>query len=178
MITSRTASKTFAEKAAWAFVESEKPTFSIITLCPPIVFGPVVHYLNSLESLNTSNQRIRDMIQGKHKSELPPSMVSIWVDVRDVAMAHVKAIEIPEAANKRFFVTAGHYSNQEIAKCIRESFPEYREAVPEGVPGGGDPPEGSFGYDNGKAREVLGVEFRSLKESIVDTVRSLKEVGV
>lgn len=29
------ASKTFAEKAAWDFVEKEKPNFTIATMCPP-----------------------------------------------------------------------------------------------------------------------------------------------
>lgn len=32
-------SKTFAEKAAWEFVEKEKPNFSISTMCPPLVLG-------------------------------------------------------------------------------------------------------------------------------------------
>jgi nucleoside-diphosphate-sugar epimerase len=36
------ASKTFAEKAAWDFVAKEKPTFSISTINPPMVYGPIV----------------------------------------------------------------------------------------------------------------------------------------
>lgn len=36
------ASKTFAEKAAWEFVEKEKPNFTISTINPPMVFGPIV----------------------------------------------------------------------------------------------------------------------------------------
>jgi nucleoside-diphosphate-sugar epimerase len=36
------ASKTFAEKAAWDYVEKEKPNFSISTINPPMVFGPIV----------------------------------------------------------------------------------------------------------------------------------------
>jgi nucleoside-diphosphate-sugar epimerase len=36
------ASKTFAEKAAWDFVEKEKPNFSLSTINPPMVFGPIV----------------------------------------------------------------------------------------------------------------------------------------
>jgi nucleoside-diphosphate-sugar epimerase len=67
------ASKTFAEKAAWDFLEQEKPNFSIATMCPPLVLGPIVHYLNSLDALNTSNQRVRDIIQGKAKEEIPPT---------------------------------------------------------------------------------------------------------
>ena len=32
-------SKKFAEKAAWEFMETEKPQFDLITLAPPGVFG-------------------------------------------------------------------------------------------------------------------------------------------
>ena len=67
------ASKTFAERAAWDFLEQEKPDFTISTMCPPLVLGPIVHYLNSLDALNTSNQRLRDTIQGKMKDKFPPS---------------------------------------------------------------------------------------------------------
>lgn len=35
-------SKTFAERAAWDFVEKEKPNFVISTINPPMVFGPIV----------------------------------------------------------------------------------------------------------------------------------------
>jgi len=43
------ASKTFAEKAAWDFVEKEKPNFTISTINPPLVFGPVVSNLTQHE---------------------------------------------------------------------------------------------------------------------------------
>lgn len=36
------ASKTFAEKAAWEFVEKEKPNFTLSTINPPMVYGPIV----------------------------------------------------------------------------------------------------------------------------------------
>jgi hypothetical protein len=36
------ASKAFAEKAAWDFVEKEKPSFSLSTINPSLVFGPIV----------------------------------------------------------------------------------------------------------------------------------------
>lgn len=65
------ASKTFAEKAAWDFVAQEKPNFTISTLNPPLVIGPIVHHLASLDGLNTSNQRTRDCMLGKWKDEIP-----------------------------------------------------------------------------------------------------------
>lgn len=98
--------------------------------------------------------------------------------MRDLALAHVKAAELPEAANKRFFVTAGYFSNEEIADIVRENFPELKDKVPaKGTKGGGYPAEGIYKYDNSRTREVLGIQFRSLKDSIVDTVKSLQAVG-
>jgi len=73
------ASKTFAERAAWDFVEREKPNFTLATMCPPLVLGPIVHYLNSLDGLNTSNQRIRDIMLGKAKEEIPPTGTFLWL---------------------------------------------------------------------------------------------------
>ncbi|KAL3427609.1 NAD dependent epimerase/dehydratase [Phlyctema vagabunda] len=172
------ASKTFAEKAAWDFVEREKPNFSIATMCPPLVFGPVVHYLNSLDGLNTSNQRVRNFIAGDNTAEIPDTGTYLWVDVRDLALAHVKSIEVPAAANKRFFITAGYFSNREVVDLIRKNFPEYAAKLPGKDVKGGDYPEGGiYKFDNSRVKEVLGIEFRSLEESVTDLVKSLKAVS-
>ncbi|EAU34910.1 conserved hypothetical protein [Aspergillus terreus NIH2624] len=170
------ASKTFAEKAAWDFVEKEKPNFDVATINPPLVLGPVVHYLNSLDAINTSNNRIANMIRGNCKDKLPPSGTFLWVDVHEVALAHVRAIEVPEAGGQRFFLTAGLYSNKEIADIIRDSFPELADKLPsKDEPS--DMPTDVYGYDNTKSIQVLGIKYRSLKESVVETVKSLLTIG-
>lgn len=64
--------------------------------------------------------------------------------MRDLAECHVKAAELSEAGGKRFFVTAGYFSNREIADIIRESFPELASKVPETAKGGGYPEEGAL----------------------------------
>jgi len=172
------ASKTFAERAAWDFVEREKPNFTLATMCPPLVLGPIVHYLNSLDGLNTSNQRIRDIMLGKAKEEIPPTGTFLWVDVRDLAQCHVAAIEKEAAADKRFFITAGYFSNKEIAQIVGKHYPQYKEGLPTEKTSGGDyPEEGVYKFDNKRSIDVLGVEYRSLDESIKDTVKSLQAVG-
>ncbi len=115
---------------------------------------------------------------GKAKEDIPATGTYLWVDVRDVALAHVKAIELPAAANKRFFITAGHFSNKEIVDIIREAFPDLADKLPsKDVKGGDYPEDGVYKYDNGRSVEVLGLQYRSLKESVVDTVKSLQAVG-
>ncbi|KAL8869022.1 MAG: hypothetical protein Q9174_004582 [Haloplaca sp. 1 TL-2023] len=169
------ASKTFAEKAAWDFVEKEKPASDQLQMCPPLVFGPIHPKLQTLDTLNTSNQRIRDMMLGKMQDEIPPSGVHIWIDVRDLALAHVRAAERDEAQGKRFFVTAGYYSNSELADCLKELSPGLEGKI---AKKGGEFPEGGyFDFDNSRTKETLGVEFRSLKEMVKDTIPTLKAIG-
>ncbi|KAJ5542313.1 hypothetical protein N7535_004733 [Penicillium sp. DV-2018c] len=171
------ASKTFAEKAAWDFVKNEKPNFDIATINPPLVFGPIVPYLNSLEAINTSNQRMRNLVQGKMKEKIDPTGNFLWVDVRDVALAHVRAIEVPEAGGERFFVTAGHFSNKEIADIARETHPQLESKLPaKDAPS--DFPANVYGYDNSKSQKILGLKYRPLKETVSDTVDSILAVGV
>jgi nucleoside-diphosphate-sugar epimerase len=172
------ASKTFAEKAAWEFAKNEKPNFTLSAMNPPLVFGPIVHYLNSLDGLNTSNQRIRNLITGQCKDEIPDTGTYLWIDVRDLALAHVKAIELDEAADKRFFITAGYFSNKEVCEIIRRNFPEYEKKLPgKDVKGGDYPKGGVYKFNNSRTVKVLGIKFRSLEESVVDTVKSLKAVS-
>jgi nucleoside-diphosphate-sugar epimerase len=60
------------------------------------------------------------------------------VDVRDVAFAHVMALEKAVAGGKRFFVVGGYCSNREVIDIIRKQFPEYQKNLPSpSVPGGG-----------------------------------------
>jgi nucleoside-diphosphate-sugar epimerase len=171
------ASKTFAEKAAWDFVEKEKPNFALTTLCPPLVLGPIVHYLNSLDRLNTSNTRLRDAIAGKYRDAYPPGGPYIWVDVRDLALLHVKAISA-KIGNERYFVTAGHFSGKGLVDIIRKDFPEYKDQLTrEGTEDSAYPKEGVYKVNNKKASELLGKQWISLEKSVVDTVKSLKAVG-
>lgn len=171
------ASKTFAERATWDFVAKEKPNFDIATINPPLVLGPIVHYLNTLEAINTSNQRLRNIIQGKMKAQLAPTGTFLWVDVRDVALAHVRAIEVEQAGGKRFFVTAGYFSNKDLVEIVRQSHPELEPKLPP-TDSVSDLPDNIYEINNARSQEVLGLKYRQLKEAVADTVDSLLAVGI
>lgn len=168
-------SKTFAERAAWKFLQDTKPQFTLATINPALVFGPIVHHLNSLDAINTSNARFRDMMSGRMREGIAPTGTFYWVDVRDVALAHVRALERESAAGQRFLLAASTFSNCEIAKIIRARFADLRPLLPENCES--DLPKDLYGVDCSKSREFLDLDFTELKRCTVDTVESLLAVG-
>lgn len=86
-------SKILAENAAWDFVKKNNDPFRMVVINPTLVNGPMLQ-----PSLNTSSGALLDFYKGAH--EVVPSGFMSWVDVRDIAKAHVKAME-DESANGR-----------------------------------------------------------------------------
>ncbi|CAN8104714.1 unnamed protein product [Discula destructiva] len=170
------ASKKFMEQAAWAFIAEHKPHFDLATINNTFTFGPIQPHLPSLDAINASNLRVRDLVLGTLRAApLPPTFpVFTWVDVRDVALAHVRAMTVPLAAGgQRFYVVGGHFSNWRLAECIRRTHPALADWLPEG--GEDDFPVDVYGFDNRRSREVLGLEYRGFEESVRDTVDSILE---
>lgn len=170
--------KVFAEKAAWNFIEEERPNFDLVVINNTFTFGPIPRHLRSLDAMNTSNHRIRDILLGKMRSGLPPTApVFTFVDVRDVALAHVRALTIPEAGGRRFYVVGGHFSNKRVADIVRRSKPDLAALMPpEDSPD--DLPSDVYGFDNGRSRKILGIEYTSLEKSVGDTVNSIIGSGL
>ncbi len=59
-----------------------QPNFDVTTLLPPMVYGPVVHHVNDVKSLNTSSGDIYRLINGSEK-EVPDTSFWAFADVRD-----------------------------------------------------------------------------------------------
>lgn len=166
-------SKTTAEQAAWDFVQ-EGVTFDLVTVCPPLVLGPVIR-LHSLENINTSNSRLIPLLSGKWKHEIPPTgAITLWADVRDVALAHIKAME-NNVSGKRLLPIAGQFSYREISRIVRDGFPELAEKLPAStVPGGAGPGEGEgYQFNTDETNAILNIQWRSLNECIIDLVQSI-----
>lgn len=174
------ASKTLAEQAAWAFVRDQKPGFDLVTVCPPMVYGPLLHHVDGVADsgvVNTSSQGFFDAITGVWKAAgaLPPVSVANCVDVRDVATAHVVAgLEKPELGGHRLFTTSGHYDNRTILETIRSNFPQYADVLPPKDVPGGDLPAVHYGFDNSETTRLLGISWIPLETSVVDAVKSLQ----
>jgi dihydroflavonol-4-reductase len=179
-------SKTMAERSAWDYIEKEKPAFELVVVNPGVVIGPSL-----VPSLNTSNQILRDILAGTY----PMVMSLSWgfVDVRDVAHAHVLAME-NENAKGRYVCTGEILSMDEIVNILREAgYGNYKlpNMKMTGTVGNAlvkilvsTQPKGvrtfirthvgrGVEYDNSKIRQELGITFRPAKESILATVEDL-----
>lgn len=97
------------------------------------------------------------------------------VDVRDVALAHLKAIQVDEAKNQRFTASEGDYWQKDFAAMLAEEFvPRGFKVTTAEAPTGQDHMDKT---SNARARAILGIEFRSVKQAGVDMVNSLIKSG-
>lgn len=169
------ASKTLAEKAAWAFVEKNKPSWDFVTINPPLVLGPIIHQVSSPESINTSVANFWAFADGK-KTEKDLGQIGNWVDVRDVADAHVLALSKPEAGGERFIVAGGRLNGQDIVDLLHSLPGEKLTNVPVGDPGKGKEIQKQTNLHSGeKAEKVLGIKYKSFETSGTDMYNSLNE---
>lgn len=92
-------SKTLAEKAAWDFINQQNG-MELSVVNPVGVMGPVLgpDYSHSI-------YMVKNMLTGKTPG--CPKVNSAFVDVRDVADLHLRAMIHPAAAGQRFIATAG-----------------------------------------------------------------------
>ncbi|KAJ4356581.1 uncharacterized protein N0V89_004616 [Didymosphaeria variabile] len=157
-------SKKFAELAAWEFVKERRPAFDIVTLAPPMTFGPIVHPIDRLADLNESNAMLWAVASGK---ALPVARVPFWVDVRDLAVAHVEALFRPEAGGKRFVVASPEkFSYGLVKKIVEREFLWGRKRVAQGEQEVDD----SYDLDGEAAGRELGVRYRSFTETVKNFV--------
>jgi nucleoside-diphosphate-sugar epimerase len=84
-------------------------------LLAPLIFGPPEQSVNSTTSLNTSTETIYQLISGKTK-HLPENGLPLFVDVRDVAEAHVRALKNDSVIGKRVLLSGGPYTLYEICR--------------------------------------------------------------
>ena len=91
-------SKTIAEKAAWDFYNNQNSSnkMELAVINPGGVMGPQLG--NDLGGAST--QIVSQLISGKFP--MIPALSFPFIDVRDVAILHLKAMTTPEADGKRF----------------------------------------------------------------------------
>ena len=184
-------SKTLAERAAWEFVEQQKPPFDLVVINPFLVVGPSL-----VPGLNTSNQVFVDLLKGTY-----PGIVALtwgFVDVRDAADAHVRAIETQSASGR--YICAGETASMRtvVGLLRKHGWGEGYKLPTIGLDnaignvvvrlgsylqskGVGSYLRTHVGrvprYDTSKIQRDLGMRFRPIEQTIVETMTDLARWG-
>lgn len=113
-------SKVLAEKEAWK-INKEQKQWDLVVINPSFVMGPSLAHNSDSASLGF----MKDILVGKFAMGAP-DLHFCFVDVRDVAKAHILAAEKP-SANGRHILSEGSKNIMEMTKVIEETFPgKYR----------------------------------------------------
>ncbi|WP_406123493.1 NAD-dependent epimerase/dehydratase family protein [Streptomyces sp. NBC_00989] len=181
-------SKTLAERAAWRFVRDEGDGLELAAVHPVGVLGPVLGPDDP-----PSLRIIRGMLDGE--MAICPPFGSSWVDVRDVADLHLRAMTDPAAAGERWLASAGRsLRSVEVARILRRRLGERAAKAPtRELPlalarflGRFNPqlralrPQLGQDFDatGAKAQRLLGWTPRPVADTIADTAESLLAHGL
>jgi nucleoside-diphosphate-sugar epimerase len=166
--------KAEADKAIWAYVKENRPHFSVSVFLPALIFGPPIHPVTSLQKMNYSTDVFYALFNGS-LDVVPPTSFASYVDVRDLAAAHIRALTTPAVANRRFLV-GGHPYSSGLAVGVLRGMPELKgRKLP------GDPetvevvPKVNLG-DVEEWNEKLGLKPRSAEETFGDAARRILEL--
>lgn len=181
-------SKTLAEKAAWDFVHDlpDDEKFELVVINPSLVLGPPLHgtVCSSVDIMKKLLERQMPML---------PKMSFAIIDVRDVALAHIKAMTTPEAAGQRFICNNTNLWFSQMAILLKTVFGSQGYNVPTSVapkvvlwmgsifdssiklvlPHVGDMKV----FANNKLKTVLGVQPREVRDTVIEMAYALIENG-
>jgi nucleoside-diphosphate-sugar epimerase len=178
-------SKTLAERAAWDF--ARESGLDLVAVNPGMVLGPL-----HIAAVGTSVQVVHRLLT----RDMPaaPKMGFALVDVRDVATAHRLALQTPAAAGNRYILAGEHMWMRDIAAVLAEEFNPLGYRVPTGslptwllrvmalFDSSIRPALDFVGrreqVSADKARRELGWTMRPVRDTILDTARSLIELGL
>lgn len=173
-------SKTMAERAAWDFLKSDAPDMEMTVINPGFVLGAPLD-----DNYGTSVKVIERILSGK--DPMVPKIGFSTVDVRDIAEMHIRALEQPETAGERILGVSEFLWFSEISAAVSEELPDRRIALREApnffirLLGLFDPAIKSIvptlgkaqPVDNSKARQLLKMEFRDVRDAARETAAYL-----
>lgn len=173
------ASKKLAERAAWDVWKESRPSWDLVTFCPPIIYGPPLHELNPAEGiagLNTSLKRLTSSITGQDPAYAPKVAtfgMPAWVDVRDVAAAHILSLGLPKGTSERFPLCGG-------CDNFEDGLAGLRAKNEKGLGEEGERVDRSqfYSIDQIKVKSVLGIGFITFQKTVEDVWASMKQAGI
>jgi len=180
-------SKAISERAARDWVAKEGGGIEYCSINPSVVLGPVWS-----GDYSPSVMVVKRLLDGSLRS--CPDIGFGIVDVRDVADLHVRALKAPGMAGERFIASGPFMKIKEIADLLRARLgAEARKVTTRSVPDFmvriaalfnplAKMVAGELGSvrnaEAAHAKAVLGWVPRPAEQSIVDTARSLLDLGI
>jgi nucleoside-diphosphate-sugar epimerase len=115
------AAKAQAEKAAWKYVEEEKPHYTLNTILPSCNFGPSLVY--EKQGHPSTGGWAKALYDGDLSmiSNVPPQY---FIDVRDTAKLHIAALVDTKTSNERLWGFAEPYSWNSVLAVFRKLWPQ------------------------------------------------------
>ena len=178
-------SKLMAEKAAWDFMATDTSGLELVAVLPGVMLGPVLE-----NDFGTTADIVLKMLNGS----LPavPATGFDLADVRSVADALVRAMEMPGAAGQRFAISAGFLTLREVADILRQQYPDRkipRIVLPDFLTrvlswfdSSLAPVLLDLGHErkvnHGKAEKLLGWQPLDNREAVISCARSLLALGL
>jgi dihydroflavonol-4-reductase len=174
-------SKTIAERAVWDHARAAGAEQHLATVNPGAIIGPTLS-----DDRSFSLQVVERLLNGM---PAVPRLGFTFVDVRDVADLHIRAMSAPGAGGERFLAADRFLWMKDVGAILRERLGPAAAKVPTRVAPDlmiramslFDPGVRSIVSDLGrsseysaeKARTVLGWSPRPIEDSIADTGQSL-----
>ena len=159
--------KTVAELEAWELVKKQD-RWSMVTINPGLVLGPSLGTTSASGSLFLMNE-----LMSGYFFYGAPNFSFTFVDVRDVAAAHIRAAEQGSATGRYILARPEMVSLQQMSRIVRDRHPRRlvmpRHQVPDAAVRVLGP---RFGLTQDYIRKPLGIRFR------VDNRRSVDELGI
>ena len=183
-------SKVKAEKAAWDLVKQldENKRFELVSVCPGLLEGPILAPSHADGSVDLAVS----IMAGKNSRF--PDVHFLVADVRDVAAAHIAALEKAEAAGNRYIVFSERLAFKEIAQILANEFkPQGYKITAKGMPKAAmwaakfvnsnakmmyQMLGKQLNLSNEKMRGELGIEPRPPKDTLIELGYSVIEMGV
>ncbi|KAJ3526554.1 hypothetical protein NMY22_g10114 [Coprinellus aureogranulatus] len=177
------ASKTLAEKAAWDFHKAHKDEvgWDISFVLPSMVYGPPVQTLKSPEENPSTQKMWWDSVMGGEETKTKEflSQGANWIDVRDVAEAHVRSLEKEAAGNERIILSFGKYTWQDWLEIVNATLPSVAPNSSIKFPAGFKDIEDKcpFYFDGSKEKKILGIPLKTKEDTTKDILEQAVKFG-
>ncbi|KAH8590063.1 hypothetical protein B0O99DRAFT_580635 [Bisporella sp. PMI_857] len=155
------ASKLLANQASWDFVAKEKPTFTLISIHPSLVYGHNLIQQSAQELEGSTNGFLFSSIMKGPPSDSP--LLSVYIG--DVADAHIRALDPSIKSDAKYLVSGQRFTWKDVAAIVEKNFP----GVPHKVIPDVNPKIAAV--NTSKAEKDLGIKWAAPEKIITEVLK-------